>query len=313
MEQATRRLLARHAQLQHAIRQDDPKDVARAASRARLAKLELLPAERAASRRARAMVGHALREARLRANQPQTALVAPNTPARKRVARRWRIAAIAVAAAVLVVALLLQSQPPPVQEISRETAGGAPAGALVALAVASENSRGRTGEFVAIPVQSAPPEATVTPSPAPSAAAPIVGSASGSPSGGGGPGGAGGAGGGTGTGVGAGSASDTASPTPRPTPTPIPPVANGYTRIRGRVIDPATGQGVAGVCLVPGSLECDATKPYSDANGYFAIDVTTGAFWDIRFQASGYRVARIRVFAGGTEINVGNIRIAKTS
>ena len=81
-------------------------------------------------------------------------------------------------------------------------------------------------------------------------------------------------------------------------------MASGYTRIRGRVIDPSTGQGVAGVCLVPGSLECDAYKPYSDANGYFAIDVTTGAYWDIRFQATGYRVARIRVYAGGTEINV---------
>jgi hypothetical protein len=309
MDQVTLRLMARHAQLQRALRQEEPREVVRAASRARLAQLDLLPAERVAAKRARAMVGRALREARLRAKLPAPVFPAASAPAVRRVAGRWRVAALA-ALAILIVALLWQLQPASPVEVTSEPPGGAAVGALVAQAVTSANSRGRTVDFIAVAAQSAAPEATTEPSASPAAsAAPASGAATGAVGGGGGQGGAGG---GTGSGVGTGSGSGVATPSPKPTATPIPPVANGYTRIRGRVIDPATGQGVAGVCLVPGSLECDSTKPYSDANGYFAIDVTTGAYWDIRFQATGYRVARIRVYAGGTEVNVGNIRIARS-
>jgi hypothetical protein len=98
-----------------------------------------------------------------------------------------------------------------------------------------------------------------------------------------------------------------------PTQTPIPSVAPGYTRIRGRVIDSLSGIGVAGVCLVPGSLDCDLAKPHSDANGYWVIDVTDGTYWDVRFQMLGYRIARIRVYAGGRDTNVGNVRIVRTA
>src|SRR5207302_307423 len=80
MDQVTLRLLARHAQLQRALRHEEPRDVVRAAGRARLAQLDLLPAERAAAKRARAMVGRALREARLRARQPALALPAAGVP-----------------------------------------------------------------------------------------------------------------------------------------------------------------------------------------------------------------------------------------
>jgi len=90
-------------------------------------------------------------------------------------------------------------------------------------------------------------------------------------------------------------------------------VAATFTRIRGRVIDSSTGKGIPGVCLVPGSLECDSTSHYSDADGYWWIDVTTGAYWDIRFQGGGYRTSRIRVYAGGREVNVGNVRILRTT
>ena len=79
------------------------------------------------------------------------------------------------------------------------------------------------------------------------------------------------------------------------------------------MIDSSTGKGIPGVCLVPGSLECDSSSHYSDADGYWWIDVTTGAYWDIRFQGAGYRVSRIRVYAGGREINVGNVRILRTA
>jgi hypothetical protein len=311
MDQVTLRLMARHAQLQRALRQEEPREVLRAASRARLAQLDLLPAERIAAKRARAMVGRALREARLRARLPAPAFPIASAPSMRRVAGRWRIVALA-ALAIVIVALLWQLQPTSPVDVISEPPGGAAAGAVVSQVATSESSRGRTVDFVAVAVQSAAPAATPEPSASPAvSAAPTGGAATGTVGGGGGQGGAGG---GTGSGVGSGSGSGVATPTPspKPTATPIPPVASGYTRIRGRVIDPATGQGVAGVCLVPGSLECDLTKPYSDANGYFAIDVTTGAYWDIRFQATGYRVARIRVYAGGTEVNVGNIRIARS-
>ena len=88
----TLRLIARHAQLVRALREADLKLVARAGSRARLADLQLLPKERAAAQSARAIIGHALREARLRAKQPQgivessPAVVAPHRKPRGRVA-----------------------------------------------------------------------------------------------------------------------------------------------------------------------------------------------------------------------------------
>ena len=68
---------------------------------------------------------------------------------------------------------------------------------------------------------------------------------------------------------------------------------------------------MANVCLVPGSLECDDKKQYSDAAGYWWIEVTSNAFWDIRFQSSGYRLSRIRIYAAGREVNVGNLRLQR--
>src|SRR5438094_2085609 len=134
MDQVTLRLLARHAQLQRALRHEEPRDVVRAAGRARLAQLDLLPAERAAAKRARAMVGRALREARLRARQPALALPAAVVPAATRIAGRWRIAAIA-ALVILLAALLWELQPAVPAEISSEPPGGAAAGGIVSQTV----------------------------------------------------------------------------------------------------------------------------------------------------------------------------------
>src|SRR2546426_11147483 len=94
----TLRLLARHAQLVRALRQDDLKNVARAGSRARLADLRLLPKERAAAQLARATIGRALREARLRAKQPRGDVEIPlvvTAPGRR---RRGRASALLIAA-----------------------------------------------------------------------------------------------------------------------------------------------------------------------------------------------------------------------
>src|SRR5439155_6043104 len=97
----TLRLVARHAQLVRALREADLKLVARAGSRARLPDLQLLPRERAAAQSARATLGRALREARLRAKQPHGILeIAPAiAPARRK--RRSRVAALLLIAALL--------------------------------------------------------------------------------------------------------------------------------------------------------------------------------------------------------------------
>ena len=311
----TLRLIARRAQLVRALREADLKLVARAGSRARLADLQLLPKERAAAQSARAIIGHALREARLRAKQPQgivessPAVVAPH---RK---RRGRVAALVLVAMLLLLAILgWTTLPAPETSTEVVDPGGAPAGGVLAQALTNENSRGRTSDLYAVAdapsaEPSPTPEATATPQGKPTPG-PVGPSGSG-----GGAGGAGGVGTGTGTGVGPGSGPGVATPAPTasPTPTPVPTLAATFTRIRGRVIDSSTGRGVPGVCLVPGSLECDSSSHYSDADGYWWIDVTTGAYWDIRFQGSGYRVSRIRVYAGGREINVGNVRILRTT
>ena len=213
---------------------------------------------------------------------------------------------------MLLVALLVLLIPEPqAPTLVTEDPGGAPAGGVTIQV--SELSRGRTAFVPEVSVvESSPtPSPASTPSATPTArvtVAPV-----GPPGSGSGAGGQGGIGGGTGSGVGPGGGPGVASPTPTatPTPTPVPTVEASFTRIRGRVIDSATGQGISGVCLVPGSLECDASSHYSDPNGYWWIDVTTGAYWDIRFQANGYRVSRIRVFAGGREINVGNVRLLR--
>src|SRR6266550_8460182 len=90
----TLRLIARHAQLVRALREADLKFVARAGSRARLADLELLPKERAAAQSARATLGRALREARLRAKQPHGPLEIAPAVAPLRRTRRRRVAAL---------------------------------------------------------------------------------------------------------------------------------------------------------------------------------------------------------------------------
>src|SRR5438874_6005661 len=314
----TLRLVARHAQLVRALREADLKLVARAGSRARLAELQLRPGERAAAQSARATMGRALREARLRAKQPHGPLEAAPVVVARRRKRGGRIAALLLIAELLLLAVLGWTTlptlaPSPVVEADP---GGAPSGGVVAQLQTNENSRGRTSDLylvAAVPNVQPSPEATATPQ-AKTTPGPVGPAGSG-----GGAGGAGGVGTGTGTGVGPGSGRGVASPAPptaapaTPAPTPIPTAAASFTRIRGRVIDSSTGQGIPGVCLVPGSLECDSSSHYSDANGYWWIDVTTGAYWDIRFQGSTYRVSRVRVYAGGREINVGNVRLLRNA
>jgi hypothetical protein len=277
--------------------------------------MQLPPYEQDAARSTRVALGHALREARYRAAAPLTVIDIPIARVAKgRPKRNLAPLAMITAFAMLVVLLVaLFPQPERAPAIVTENPGGAPAGGVTIQV--SELSRGRTAVLPEVSVVETSPSPPPPPTPAATARATVV--PVGPPGAGSGSGGQGGVGSGSGSGVGPGSGPGIATPrptaTPTPVPTPTPTVAASFTRIRGRVIDSATGAGIPGVCLVPGSLECDASSHYSDANGYWWIDVTTGAYWDIRFQANGYRVSRIRVFAGGREINVGNVRLLRTT
>src|SRR5438309_2182675 len=162
----TLRVLARHAQLVRALRQDDLKDVARAGSRARLTELRLLPSERAASQLARATIGRAIREARLRAKQPRGDVEIAQVVTAPRRRRRGRTIALSLVTLLLLLAVIGWSTLPPAESAPTEAAdpGGAPAGDVVAQAQTNENSRGRTSELYAIA-----PVPTVEPSPTPEA------------------------------------------------------------------------------------------------------------------------------------------------
>jgi hypothetical protein len=319
LDQANLRRLARRAELRRALRFGEVTEAARAASRVRVADMELPLSEREAARSTRVALGHALREARYRAAAPLTVIDIPKVRVAKgRPKRNLLPIAIMSALALLVVLLvaLLPTPERPAQTVT-ENPGGAPAGGVTIQV--SELSRGRTALLPEVSVVETSPSPSPAPTPAATARATVA--PVGPPGAGSGTGGQGGAGSGSGTGVGSGSGRGVATPTPTPVPTatptpvptPTPTAAASFTRIRGRVIDSATGAGIPGVCLVPGSLECDASSHYSDANGYWWIDVTTGAYWDIRFQGAGYRVSRIRVFAGGREINVGNVRLLRST
>src|SRR2546430_6792126 len=144
----TLRLLARHAQFVRALRQDDLKLVARAGSRARLAELRLLPKEQAAAQLARATIGRALREARLRAKQPRGDVEIPLVVTAPRRRRRSRAAAMLIAAVLVLLAVIGWTTFPPAETAPAEAEdpGGAPAGGVVAPTQTSHNSRGRTSD-----------------------------------------------------------------------------------------------------------------------------------------------------------------------
>src|SRR5439155_5166358 len=125
-----------------ALHEADLKVVARAGSRARLADLRLLPKERAAAQSARAIIGHALREARLRAKQPHGVIETSPAVIAPRRKRRSRVAALLLVAMLRLLAVLGWTTLP-APETSTEAAdpGGAPVGGGIAPSPTSENSR----------------------------------------------------------------------------------------------------------------------------------------------------------------------------
>ena len=288
------RLMARRVSLWSAITHGELVDAARASSRTRLPDLPLTPEEFAASKAARATLGHAIREARLRASRgPFVA-----RPARKEDAapprRRW--AWFAVAAGVLgglgIAWFLLVGTPAgPLSDQARGGGGGARTVAVAPLG----QSRGRT--------LIAPPPLVIGPIVRPTSA-PITGSGNYDASADREGGGAGGGGGGGGGGVIAGP--PLASPRQ-----PSPPPATGYTRFHGRVLN-TDGLPVQGVCVVIGSLDCDPAKPHTNELGYWTVDLTTQPYWDFAFKISGYREVTVRQYANGQmDVLVPDVKISR--
>ena len=283
----------RRASFRDALRRGDPLAVARAAARLQAHADQLAGPEFVAAREARIAVGRAIREARVRrATLARPMLVPAAIPLQRR--RRVRYAA---AAAVLIAAVVFGgwlAQP----RASDDTSGGGPPAAAApdAAVPISVQSRGR----VVLAVAAAPvvevPQATTAPEPvtviAPAADATsgptAVPGASGGAPGGTNPGGSGAPGSGTGgSGGAAPSAAPTAMPTPRPTP--LPPLARGFARLTGVVIDTSTGRGLAGACVSLGP--CTAGAPRTDGYGRWTLDLPVGSGrldWGLEFVKPGY-------------------------
>jgi hypothetical protein len=288
------RLMARRVSLWSAITHGELADAARASSRTRLPDLPLTPEEFAASNAARATLGRAIREARLRARRgPAVVRPARAEPA---VVRRNRVWLWGVAAAIVLFFvgwfLLVGTPSGPPSDQARGGAGGRRPAAVVP----QGQSRGRT--------LLAPPPLVVGP------IVPVATSAPGAiidrerPE----PGDAGGAGGGGGGG-GGGIIPGPPLASPRQ---PSPPAPTGYTRFHGRVISASTGAAVQGVCVVIGSLDCDPNKPHTNELGYWTVDLTTQPYWDFTFKLSGYRDVTIRQYANGEmDVLVPDVRISR--
>lgn len=208
----------------------------------------------------------------------------------------WPIALAVVGAAALVIVLLLA--------FPRETE---PAPGTLAVAALSDlRSRGRTAprQPPLPPAALASPEPTPSAAPAPSVAvaAPRVTAGPVGPAGGGG----------------AGTARPVPTVTPRPAPvatvpprTPLPALRASVTRFRGRVLD-VTGQPLAEVCVVNGVVTCTVREPYTDAAGYWVLDVPNDATWDLHFVLAGYSVGYRRVDSTGGEVRVPDITLRST-
>jgi hypothetical protein len=274
--------MARRVVLWSTLARGELVDAARASSRTRLPDLPLTPEELAATHAARATLGHAIREARLRKLRgpaPARVVQAAAVPIRK--SRRAIYAVAGAVGALLLGWLLLVGLPN--GPFSDQARGGARGGAAVAVAPLAQ-SRGRTTTLNTLPPIA---QASAVPT-----IGPVSGREAPDPDNAANAGGAGGAGGQGGAGVIGGPAF------PGPTPTLPPPT--GYTRFHGRVVDTA-GIGIPGVCVVIGSLNCDSLKPHTDTQGFWNVLLTSQPYWDFTFEMKGYRATRVRQYAYGEE------------
>jgi len=293
------RLLARRVALGLALSRSDLKSAARAAGRIRLPDIGLSPEERNEARFARATLGRAIRDARVRSFRapivrpaPQRVEIAPSGSSRRRLT-------IGTALAVALALVILLSLGTPGGPLSGVRAPGAPGTSSSQQVLdATKQSRGRTSSFTQ-PVAVGVP----TGSPVPAPTERVRNEDNDRPVGGGG----GGGGGGTGT---AGTGFVPAPPVLTiPTPTPTPTL---YTRFHGRVLDATTGAPVPGVCIVIGSLDCAPDKPHSDAGGYWEATVTLQPYWDFQWQKTSYQSFLERLYSfGRQDVVVPDIKLSR--
>jgi hypothetical protein len=278
-------------------------EAAWAASRLRLAGVQLEQADVRFGRAVRVRLGHALRVARLRAaysERPEVSV--PVQQLRRR--SLWRPLLAGEAAALLLVVALLWSIPTPT------AAGGEPESAPSAQAATIETQppplRGRTqpGQVVPVAYVAATPVAV----PAPAPATPASGGAGAA----GGGSGAGGSGGGSGNGNVA--PTPTQAPAATPAPPPPPPFIDprNLVHVLGRVVDSRTRQGIANVCISYGTLDCSMASR-TDTNGNFDIPLDGRSSWIFRFIHPGYTTASLNNvrLRPGPPINVGTIQLRR--
>ena len=282
------RFTERRASLHAALRDEDVRAAARAASRLRINGHAITLDEFVSARAVRRTLGIALVKARL----PKPDAIPPRGPtiAIPRARRSWRrLAAVAASALLVLIALLVfggAAEPP---------GGGTPARA-------AEPQRDRIivqsrGRTVSLPQEVVVEESpTPTPSAEPTAeptsepvavAAPT--SAVGTPGPSAGAGGSGGGnGGGNGTGSGPGRGAGSAAPAPSPTPR-VPPA--GFSRLNVIVYDAQTRRPLEGVCIVIGTPNCGTTAPHTAADGRWSADVAASSNatkWQLIYSKTGY-------------------------
>ena len=301
------RTAIRRAALRAALRRGDGIGAARAWERLRVDGSGLPREEVRAARQARASVGRALRQARLRRAEPTPSPRLALLPAAA-LEGTWlrRRGAISTAAAFLLVFTLLFVIYPP-RPVDEGFAPAAAAPELTELAQpdptrAPTGARGRTSATLPpLVFTTAPPQPTPEPAatPAPTAArsgAPAATSAVGAIPGGAPGGVTGGVPSGTPGGVVGGVVGGTGKATPSPSPSvnvlPLypPTLLGGADRFLFRVIDSRTGAPLSNVCVIYGTLTCGPTDPHTNLLGYFWLDLTPPAAtnWSFRFNLAGY-------------------------
>lgn len=323
------RLAVRRAALRAALDRRDLGEAAWAAARLRLPGVALDTVELTAARRARLAIGRAIREARRRRSifgvvfrQPAI----PHTLVRLDGELGREIAVVWVLAIVLGLAIgIFQVLQPP----EGSTRGGEPSLARRADSGAQAAAgqpvtlRGRTAPEVVAPPPvfearerptppPSPPPPTIAPVRSVAAVAPASPASSAAPRGGAGAGTSGTSQVGTGSGGGPGGSGTAARPPLPKAPPPPAVVPEGFSRVRGRVIDATTGKPVVDVCLVIGVQTCGPFQPYTDETGSFTVDLPigdVGIFWRIVFTKPGYELAERRIVSASGGVLLGDIKL----
>lgn len=316
MSSADRTVEVRRAVFRDALHRGDPLAAARAAARLQPHADTLDPAERAAARAARLALGRAVREARDRRDAPEPAVF--TAAAIRASGRSWPVRRALIAAAVLFIAVAMAGSLTRTDPSSSGEAGGGAAAPAVEPAPVVAQSRGRVVLALAAvavpaavePIATAMPDPVTVLSPAPAA--------SGAPSASGRPGSGTPGPSGSGSGVGApggpvGTPRPTPTLTPAPRPTPLPPLARGFARLSGQVLDQSTGRGIPGACVSLGP--CSAVSPLTDANGRWTLDLPVGSGrldWGLEFAKTGYGTLPLNVRARTGYIFLGSERLQLT-